>query len=74
VECVVQEESCLAVVSDLWEKGIVWNDIACYHEKEGLTTNSHFVQDLIIVFSKPMLDPHPYSSKCEQEPEPNQKV
>merc|ERR1711973_239654 len=27
------EESCLALATDLWEPGTVWNDIACYHEK-----------------------------------------
>ena len=29
-----QEESCLALATNLWQKETVWNDIACYHEKE----------------------------------------
>jgi len=28
-----QEESCLALATDHWEKGTLWNDIACYHQK-----------------------------------------
>jgi len=28
-----QEESCLALATDHWEKGTYWNDIACYHQK-----------------------------------------
>jgi len=28
-----EEESCLALATNLWEPGTVWNDIACYHEK-----------------------------------------
>jgi len=28
-----EEESCIALATDLWEPGTVWNDIACYHEK-----------------------------------------
>jgi len=28
-----QEESCLALATNLWQDETVWNDIACYHEK-----------------------------------------
>ncbi|XP_023349634.1 uncharacterized protein LOC111718310 [Eurytemora carolleeae] len=35
-----QEESCLALATDLWEPGTVWNDIACYHEKAWICEDS----------------------------------
>ena len=35
-----KEESCLALATNLWETGSVWNDIACSHQKEGTCEDS----------------------------------
>ena len=41
-----KEESCLALATNLWEKGIVWNDIACSHQKEGTCEDSDQMLEL----------------------------
>jgi len=35
-----EEESCLALATGLWQQETVWNDIACYHEKEWICEDS----------------------------------
>jgi len=35
-----KEESCLALATNLWQSDTVWNDIACYHQKEWICEDS----------------------------------
>jgi len=39
-----KEESCLALATDLWEPGTVWNDIACYHQKPWICEDNFDLQ------------------------------
>ena len=35
-----EQESCLALATNLWQSDTVWNDIACYHQKEWICEDS----------------------------------
>ena len=35
-----EEESCLAVMKDKWEKGTYWNDVSCYNQLEWVCEDS----------------------------------
>jgi hypothetical protein len=39
-----KEESCLALATNLWEPGTVWNDIACYHQKPWICEDNFDLQ------------------------------
>ena len=35
-----EEEACLAVMKDKWEKGTYWNDVSCYNQLEWVCEDS----------------------------------